>query len=298
MPGRSYQPATPYKYGFNGKEKDDEIKGGGNSYDFGDRIYDSRLGKWLSLDPLQAKFPMLSPYTFVANNPIFYIDPDGRDIGVSVTKNKDGSTTVVLTINAKMVNMSSNKTVGMMSSLISAIEADVYQVYKDITHDSPVGKVHFSVSINITEAKSLNDVKANDHVIAIVDDIPVMSEKDADGKPIDPIALAARDGNTMLVEAGQISGNIQKVARKSSHEIGHWLGLEDEYTKKGTDPQNLMHRNTGKNINTDQKKTMINPWSMTGGRFKNNNKDVLNTGKSATQLLVDQLNKSGATYKK
>ena len=30
-----------YSYGFNGKEKDDEVKGGGNSVDFGSRIYDA-----------------------------------------------------------------------------------------------------------------------------------------------------------------------------------------------------------------------------------------------------------------
>jgi RHS repeat-associated protein len=69
-----------YRYGFNGKEKDNEIKGDGNNLDFGARIYDSRLGRWLSLDPLQEKYPSLSPYNFCANNPIMYVDPDGKKI--------------------------------------------------------------------------------------------------------------------------------------------------------------------------------------------------------------------------
>jgi len=79
MPGRQFN-SSSYKYGFNGKEKDDEINGGGNSYDFGARMYDSRLGRWLSLDPLQTKYPDLSPYSFVDNNPIYLIDPDGKRI--------------------------------------------------------------------------------------------------------------------------------------------------------------------------------------------------------------------------
>jgi RHS repeat-associated protein len=69
-----------YRFGFNGMEKDNEVKGTGNSLDFGARIYDSMLGRWLSLDPLQEKYPMLSPYNFVGNNPIANIDPDGRVI--------------------------------------------------------------------------------------------------------------------------------------------------------------------------------------------------------------------------
>jgi RHS repeat-associated protein len=69
-----------YRYGFNGKEKDNEVKGTGNSLDFGARIYDSRLGRWLSLDPLQAKYPDLSPYNFCANNPTLFVDPDGKRI--------------------------------------------------------------------------------------------------------------------------------------------------------------------------------------------------------------------------
>ena len=56
------------------------MKGLGNSLDFGARMYDSRLGRWLSLDPLQAKYPGLTPYGFVANSPLMFIDPDGRVI--------------------------------------------------------------------------------------------------------------------------------------------------------------------------------------------------------------------------
>jgi RHS repeat-associated protein len=71
--------AGEYRYGFNGKEKDNEVKGTGNSLDFGARIQDSRLGgRWLSLDPLMAKYPGMSAYNFCSNNPIYYIEVDGK----------------------------------------------------------------------------------------------------------------------------------------------------------------------------------------------------------------------------
>jgi RHS repeat-associated protein len=81
MPGRNYN-SSNYRYGFNGMEKDDEIKGSGNSYDFGARLYDSRIGRWLTRDPLAHEFPDLSPYNAFGANPIYYVDPDGRKIVV------------------------------------------------------------------------------------------------------------------------------------------------------------------------------------------------------------------------
>jgi len=62
-----------YRFGFNGKEKDDEVKGDGNILDFGGRINDSRLGRRLSLDSLRAKYPSLNSYNGFANNPILSI---------------------------------------------------------------------------------------------------------------------------------------------------------------------------------------------------------------------------------
>ena len=73
------------------------MKGSGNSYDFGARIYDPRLGRWLSLDPLASKYPALSPYNFVADNPIMYIDPDGRKI---VVPNVDDRKPILKMINS------------------------------------------------------------------------------------------------------------------------------------------------------------------------------------------------------
>jgi len=67
-----------YRYGFNGMEKDDELNGEGNSLDFGARIYDSRLGRWMSVDPLAHTYPSLTPYHGIGNNPILFKDIDGR----------------------------------------------------------------------------------------------------------------------------------------------------------------------------------------------------------------------------
>ncbi len=74
-----------YRYGFNGKENDSEVKGEGNSVAYENRIYDTRLGRWLSLDPLQAKYPGESHYNFVSNSPIFFKDIDGRDKYETIT---------------------------------------------------------------------------------------------------------------------------------------------------------------------------------------------------------------------
>jgi RHS repeat-associated protein len=68
---------VPYRYGFQGQEKDDEIKGAGNSYTTEFRQYDSRLGRWLSLDKLCRDFPWQSPYVAYDNNPINIVDPLG-----------------------------------------------------------------------------------------------------------------------------------------------------------------------------------------------------------------------------
>jgi RHS repeat-associated protein len=67
-----------YRFAFNGKEQDNEVSGSGNSYDFGARIYDSRLGKFLSVDPDYSLYCWQSPYVFAAASPITFIDQDGR----------------------------------------------------------------------------------------------------------------------------------------------------------------------------------------------------------------------------
>ncbi|MEM7039079.1 MAG: RHS repeat-associated core domain-containing protein, partial [Bacteroidota bacterium] len=77
MDGRS-SVSDNYRYGFNGMEKDDEVKGAGNSYDFGARIYDPRLGRFLGVDPKMSDFPWKTPYDFANNQPINSIDLNGE----------------------------------------------------------------------------------------------------------------------------------------------------------------------------------------------------------------------------
>ena len=69
---------SDYRYGFNSKEKDDEVKGEGNSYDFGSRLLDPRVGRWFTRDPKAALYPGISSYAYALNLPISAIDPDGK----------------------------------------------------------------------------------------------------------------------------------------------------------------------------------------------------------------------------
>ena len=77
-----------YRYGFNGKENDNEVKGVGDQIDYGKRIYDPRIGRFQSGDPLTAKFPFYSTYQFSGNMPIWANDLDGLE--PNLTHRDDG----------------------------------------------------------------------------------------------------------------------------------------------------------------------------------------------------------------
>ena len=80
MPGRQFNSEEDKtRFGFNGKEKVDSWDSTGAVYDYGFRIYDVRIGKFLSVDPLIQAYPWYTPYQFAGNMPICAIDLDGLE---------------------------------------------------------------------------------------------------------------------------------------------------------------------------------------------------------------------------
>lgn len=106
MPGRSFQGADGYRYGFQGQEQDDEIKGDGNSLNYKYRMHDPRIGRFLSVDPLMVKYPYYSPYTYSGNRVVDMIElegaePDEPKYKWTITKYKDYRHGAQMVINDK-----------------------------------------------------------------------------------------------------------------------------------------------------------------------------------------------------
>ena len=110
--------SNSYRYGFNGQEKDDEIKGEGNSLDFGERLFDPRVGRWWSTDNYLK--PWLSPYQFASNNPVNNLDPDGNDeihfyYRTQQMLGSDGKAFTVLTLASEIIKNDQEHTFFMHS---------------------------------------------------------------------------------------------------------------------------------------------------------------------------------------
>ena len=123
MKGRNFSDST-YRYGFSGMEKDNEIKGSGNSYDFGARIYDPRIGRWWSVDFLSDSYPNVAPYMYALNNPIFFIDADG-----DVVIDKDGNVVEMKVEGGKLVIANAQQ-----------IDSELVTLLQNTFQDSDVGK--------------------------------------------------------------------------------------------------------------------------------------------------------------
>ena len=68
-----------YRYFFNGQEADNEVLGEGVFQNYGFRMYDTRIGRFWGVDPLTKDYPMLTPFQFASNTPIWAIDLDGQE---------------------------------------------------------------------------------------------------------------------------------------------------------------------------------------------------------------------------
>lgn len=81
-----------YRYSFQGQERDDEIKGEGNSINYKYRMHDPRLGRFFAVDPLAAKYPHNSVYAFSENNVVHAVELEGLE---KVEVNHEGVVTSI-----------------------------------------------------------------------------------------------------------------------------------------------------------------------------------------------------------
>ncbi|MEL1244930.1 RHS repeat-associated core domain-containing protein [Flavobacterium sp. DGU11] len=80
VPERNYQDTSDkYRFGFQGQERDDELKGPGNSLNYTYRMHDPRIGRFFAVDPLTGKYPFYSPYAFSGNRVIDASELEGLE---------------------------------------------------------------------------------------------------------------------------------------------------------------------------------------------------------------------------
>ncbi len=106
LPGK-HANTSDYRYGFQGQEMDNELKGEGNSLNYKFRMHDPRVGRFFAVDPLVAEYPWYSPYQFSGNTPIMSIELEGLEpkvengilVGYTIQKDQ-GPTQITLDLNS------------------------------------------------------------------------------------------------------------------------------------------------------------------------------------------------------
>jgi RHS repeat-associated protein len=150
QPGRTYSAGNGYRYGFNGKEKDNDIAG--DHYDFGARIYDGRIGKFLSMDPLWKDMPFESNFVFANNNPILMIDKLGKNGEVTIVKNADGKGgTMTITTTVYVTGHQAKENVEKINNYLSSEKSKtaLSGTYKD--KDGNNWNINLSITYKVKE---------------------------------------------------------------------------------------------------------------------------------------------------
>jgi len=118
LPGRSRVEGVKTREGYTGHELDEETD---MNY-AGARYYDPAIGRWFVIDPLAAKYPGHSPYNYVLNNPLIFVDPDGREVQVCGVGGEEKEQ-VCVTYTHGMEYDGANEFIGSVIGLLNQIGA-------------------------------------------------------------------------------------------------------------------------------------------------------------------------------
>jgi len=244
------------RYGFNGKENDDEVKGEGNSLDFGARIYDSRLGRWLSIDPFWKKYPFLSPYNYTIDNPIMLIDPAGEDIVVAFTGGVFGKNKLT---NVKDDVKFAQANTGTTGAIVK--DAQAFAEKNNIEFDGAV--VQSGATTRKATRSAVKFIKANysegekviiygysyggKQALALINKLEKEGIKVELLETVDPTDGIIGAGRNLTVDF-EINDNVkksinrfQKIREKG---ITQSLGGQTKASKNGKEPENCLIENT------------------------------------------------------
>src|SRR5690554_3315871 len=206
-----------YTYGFNGMERDDEVKGSGNSYDFGARMLDPRLGRWFAVDPLAVRYPSHSPYNFVANSPILFVDPDGKKIVVHYS-DADGKKQKIKLKKPTDVSLLKNVDNGFVKNMYETLtylqEGGVDEVNQAISSKK---KVHVKQGIGASSLEFIPKERV---------------DEDLNPNGVHTIIYDPLMTTELLEDDGTPTGKHQSAALDFLHEIGHFLNRIKNGAKK------------------------------------------------------------------
>lgn len=214
---------TPYL--FNAKEFDEET----GMYYYGARYYEPRVSVWMSTDSEELKFPNIGTYTYAANNPIKFIDADGKS--ARVTKNTADKT---VTITAHFVFFGEASSSLLASQMAQDIQNKWNEPHAKVVIDGTQYSVKFVITgehrdkgFGLSLEKAFNTDPTNNYVEV---------RNTVDDGPIKGVSYMTRGGN----EGVFLKSNVEKVGSSTeAHEFGHSLGLWPG-TKKGHPEGNLL----------------------------------------------------------
>ncbi|WP_123955310.1 RHS repeat-associated core domain-containing protein [Flavobacterium cheongpyeongense] len=219
-----------YRYGFNGKENDNELKGEGNSYDFGARMYDPRVGRWFAVDAKFKKYPDLSPYIYVANNPIHFVDYDGNDFGIIINhKTKQIMiVTTVYTTDRKAYDqaMKAAEQWNSKSATVDSYSVAFFViVMKPSTGNFTTTQLASSsrVRFGAASSDSMNDENSN-----IYAGINGPNSKSINSNGGSFVGGVTANGKVISMNNEASMGDMGDYEDLVAHEMGHLFGLDDE----------------------------------------------------------------------
>ena len=249
-------------YRFTGKELDNQ--NGLNWYDFGARWFDvAGVPMWTSVDPLAEKYYNVSPYAYCNNNPVMFIDPDGRDGIISIYGNN-----ITISANVYLYGTGATKTV------LQQMQDDVNNIWGknySVEHEGKSYNVSFDINL------SLYDGEKKNNPLIIADSWNPYSRNNYIKVSDDCQRSKVYGGDEGHWRSKGRNGEPLAKDDPAPHEVGHLLGLSDQYTdengiNKGWENNIMGNSRNGKADNRNINGILENVWQEYNKWLNNGNK--------------------------